>query len=384
MVYGALFLLSGMAVLAVAYLFAAHAISVAVPVNKPTPSGAASSGHIRLASGHNHVVHLTRAQGAAMQAQATRQHDRAIHELLLGSGATLAGMTVLSLVLGWLVAGRVLQPVRRINDAARRIGASNLHQRLRVDGPDDEFRELGATLDDLFARLQTSFESQRRFVANASHELRTPLTLDRALLERALRKQRPPEAIWRATCERLLASNQHQDDLIEALLVLARSESPLDRAEPADLGSIVDSVLIGPLSDLDRLGLQIRTAIEPAPTVGDPRLLERLVRNLVENAVNHNIPSGEVTVTTALRAGQAVLTVANTGPLVPADEVERLLQPFQRLGVDRTTNGDGHGLGLSIVHAIATAHHAHLLATPQPRGGLLVEVRFPPWSGLRA
>jgi signal transduction histidine kinase len=379
LLYGALFLLCGAAVLAVAYLFAAHAISVAVPGNKPGPAAAANAaGRIRVVSGVSHVVHLTPAQAAAMLAQATTQHSRAIHELLIGSGLTLAGMSVLSLALGWLLAGRVLQPLRKINDAARRIGASNLHERLRLDGPDDEFRELGATLDDLFARLQSAFESQRRFVANASHELRTPLTLDRALLERALRKQQPPQELWRATCERLLASNQDQDDLIDALLMLARSESTLERPEPAELAGIVDGVLRSPELDVDKLGLQIRTEIEPAPTFGDPRLIERLIRNLVDNAINHNIPGGDVMVSTALRGGRAVLTVTNTGPRVPAHEVQRLLQPFQRLGADRTVNGDGHGLGLSIVQAIAIAHQADLVPSPRPDGGLSVEVCFPP------
>ena len=158
-------------------------------------------------------------------------------------------MAVISIALGWLVAGRVLRPVRTINAAARRISASNLHERLSLDGPNDEFRELAATLDDLLDRLQASFDSQRRFVANASHELRTPLTLDRALLERALRKPEPTEAFWRATCERLLASSQQQDRLIEALLTLARSDGALDRHEPCELGAVIDSVLLSPELD---------------------------------------------------------------------------------------------------------------------------------------
>jgi signal transduction histidine kinase len=323
------------------------------------------------------VVHLTPAQGAHLQAQVAHLHDVAMHQLLIRSGITLAVMAVISIALGWLMAGRVLRPVRTINAAARQIGASNLHERLSLDGPDDEFRELAATLDDLLERLQASFDSQRRFVANASHELRTPLTLDRALLERALRKPEPTQVFWRATCERLLASSQQQDRLIDALLTLARSEGALDRQELCELEGVIDSVLLSRELDTKNTGLHVQTHLNPAPVIGDPRLLERLIRNLIDNAIRHNIPNGQVEVTTELRAGHAVLTVVNTGPLVPGGEIERLLQPFQRAGADRTAHGDGLGVGLSIVHAIATAHHANLTLSPQAKGGLRIEVSFP-------
>jgi signal transduction histidine kinase len=267
--------------------------------------------------------------------------------------------------------------VRMINAAARRIGASNLHERLSLDGPDDEFRELGATLDDLLERLQGAFDSQRRFVANASHELRTPLTLDRALLERALRKSEPTGAFWRATCERLLASSQQQERLIEALLTLARSEGAVDQRECIDLGALVESVLLSPELDAGEAGVHLQARTDSARVAGDPRLLERLVRNLVDNAIRHNVRNGDVEVTAQHRSGHAVLTVVNTGPVVPGSEVERLLRPFQRDATDRTTHGEGVGLGLSIVLAIATAHDADLTLYPRPQGGLRVEVSFP-------
>jgi signal transduction histidine kinase len=250
LLYGGLFLLSGAALLAVAYVLAAHATAVTVPgpkgaavspplskpiVNPRTPSPSGS-----------YVVHLTPTEGADLQAQVTHLHDLAMHQLLIRSGLTLAVMAVISIALGWLMAGRVLRPVRTISAAARRIGASNLHERLSLDGPDDEFRELAATLDDLLERLQAAFDSQRRFVANASHELRTPLTLDRALLERALRKPKPTEPFWRTTCERLLASSQQQDRLIDALLTLARTEGAVGRRECLDLGPVIDKVLLSP------------------------------------------------------------------------------------------------------------------------------------------
>lgn len=383
LLYGAMFLLSGAVLVAVSYVLAARATDI----NVYGPKGPSSGGGIAQrqsltprtsSAGGNSAVRLTPAQVAGWQGQVTHLHDAAMHRLLIGSGLALAVMALISVALGWLVAGRVLAPVRTINAAARRISASNLHERLTLDGPNDEFRELAATLDDLLGRLQDSFDFQRRFVANASHELRTPLTLDRALLERALRKSGPGEAGWRATCERLLTSSQHQERLIDALLTLARSEGALDRHERCELSSVVESVMLSPELDTENPRLHIQTHLSPAPVTGDPRLLERLIRNLIDNAIRHNIPDGHVEITTELRAGHAVLMVANTGPLVPANEIERLLRPFQRAGADRTSHGDGLGLGLSIVHAIATAHDAKLILDPQPDGGLQIEVSFPP------
>ena len=226
-----------------------------------------------------------------------------MHQLLVGSGAALAVMAVISVALGWLVAGRVLRPVRTISAAARRISASNLHERLSLDGPDDEFHELAATLDDLLTRLQASFDSQRRFVANASHELRTPLTLDRALLEPRYASRSHRQAFWRATCERLLASSQQQDRLIEALLTLARSDGAPNQHQPCELGAVVHNVLLGLELDTNIEGPHIQTDINPAPVTGDPGLLETLVRNLIDNAIRHNIPNGHVQLTSQLRGG---------------------------------------------------------------------------------
>jgi signal transduction histidine kinase len=381
LLYGALFLLSGTALLAVTYVLAAHATDITVPGPKGAsfgymPSKLTVPSRGASATG-SHVVHLTPAQGGQLQTEATHLHDVAMHRLLIGSGLTLAAMAVISVALGWLMAGRVLAPVRAINAAARRISASNLHERMTVDGPDDEFAELAMTLDDLLERLQVSFDAQRHFVANASHELRTPLTLDRALLERALRRHEQTDALWRNTCERLLASSQQQHRLIDALLTLARSEAALERSEPCELSEIVDRVLVSPELDTNNTGPQIHTHFEPAPLTGDPRLLETLVRNLVDNAIRHNIAGGQVEVSAGLRGPHAVLTVTNTGPLVPAREVERLLQPFQRAAMGRTTQSVGAGLGLSIVLAIATAHNANLTLDPRQEGGLRVEVSFP-------
>jgi signal transduction histidine kinase len=318
------------------------------------------------------------AQARRLLAQATELHAFEQHELLIRSAIALGLVAVLSVALGWLVAGRVLRPVRTISTTARQIGASNLHQRLRLDGPDDEFRELAATLDDLLGRLEASFDSQRRFVANASHELRTPLTLDRALLERALRHPQPTDALWRATCERLLVSSQQQDHLIQALLTLARSEAGVSRRECFELSTVIDNVLLSPELDVPDGGPEVRAAVAPAAVSGDPRLVERLVRNLTENAIRYNQPSGRVDIAAMTRSGHAILVVTNTGPPIPPADIDRLFQPFQSLNPSRNGHPDGTGLGLSIVKAIADAHSASITALPQPHGGLRVEVCFPP------
>jgi signal transduction histidine kinase len=198
-----------------------------------------------------------------------------------------------------------------------------------------------------------------------------------------LRRSEPTEAFWRATCERLLASSQHQDRLIDALLTLARSEGDLDRHECVDLAAVIDDVLTSPELDAGEAGVHVHTRVHSAPVTGDPRLLERLIRNLIDNAIRHNVAGGRVRLTTGTDAGQAVLSISNTGAPVPRAEIARLFAPFQRLGADRVGRRDGHGLGLSIVDAIARAHGARLGARPLPDGGLDVSVWFPLGPDLR-
>jgi signal transduction histidine kinase len=300
------------------------------------------------------------------------------HQLLVNSGLALAIVAVLAVGAGWLVAGRMLRPIRTITRTARRISSTSLHERLALDGPPDELKELGDTLDGLFARLEAAFDAQRHFVANAAHELRTPLTAERTLLQVALDDPGTTAADWRATAREVLASSDEQTRLIEALLTLASSEGGLTGHEPVDLAGIVSATLAGLAYQADRLGIQIDEATEPAPLDGDRLLTERLVANLLANAVGHNTPGGRVEVRTGMREGRAVLSVTNTGPCVPAADVDRLFQPFQRLDRRRAAYKDGHGLGLSIVRAIATAHHATITAHPGPDGGLSVIVTFPP------
>src|SRR6266567_3749412 len=264
---------------------------------------------------------------------------------------------MLSLVSGWLIAGRFVRPLRAIITTAKDISASNLHHRLGVRGRGDEFTELGETLDDLFGRLEAAFQAQRHFIANASHELRTPLSAGRALLQVAIADPEPTVETLRATCQELVELGDQQERLIAALLALASSQRG-----------------IGELECL---------ALAAAPVTGDASLAESLVANLLDNAIRHNLPGGQVEISTSLTAAGAVVSVGNTGTVIPPDAVEDLFQPFRQLGTQRTRRGAGHGLGLAIVRAIADAHNAALTARARPGGGLDIQVTFPPARPVR-
>jgi signal transduction histidine kinase len=375
--YGGLFLASGAALLTITYVLVARQYSSqffvsngkAVIIGTSVPTASMGGGVSVKVPAPGIDIGPTPEQ---LLAQAHAQSTAALRQLMIQSGIALAIMAVISIWLGWLIAGRALRPLRTITNAACDISASNLHRRLALAGPDDELKQLGTTFDGLLARLESSFEAQRQFVANASHELRTPLTLERTLIEVALADPNATEETLRETAKKVLRAGEQQERLIEALLTLSRSQRGLDRHEHVDLAAIAADVL--PTVDHD--GLTITTTLQPAGTSGDPRLLERLVANLVGNAVHHNVANGRVDVATSTRAGRAVLTVANTGPTIPPGEVARLFEPFRRLDPDRTANTNGVGLGLSIVDAIATAHRASLTALAQPEGGLAVEVSF--------
>jgi signal transduction histidine kinase len=300
--------------------------------------------------------------------------DRQI--LLINSSIALGFTALAATAIGWLLAGRVLRPVSTITTAARRISASNLHERLALRGPDDELKELADTLDSLFTRLEDSFDTERRFAANASHELRTPLTRERTLLQVTLADPAANTATWQAVGKELLASNAEQEQLIEALLTLASSEAETDEREQVDLGAATKAALAAADPAISRLGLHIQTDIQTAIFDGDPLLVQQLAANLIGNAIRHNIPGGDIQISTRTSQAGAVLSVSNSGQVIPADEVDRLFQPFQRLS-RRTGPRDGHGLGLSIVRAIVTAHAAALTARPRPGGGLAIEVVFP-------
>lgn len=301
-----------------------------------------------------------------------------LHQALVDSALALVVMAAICALLGWMVAGRVLRPFAKIITTARDISATKLRERLHLDGPYDEFVELGDTLDDLFGRLEASFESQRHFVANASHELRTPLTVERALLQVALADPNATVPGLRATCEELLTIGAQQERLVDALLALASSERGVERWDTVDLAAVIEKVLLVRRHEAERRGIRLDLALHAADAAGDTNLVESLVANLIDNAIRHNLPGGHVEISTAATGGRPTISVANTGPTVPPDDIDRLFQPFQRLDRQRTRNPDSHGLGLAIVAAIAGAHHAALTARPRTGGGLDIEVRFSP------
>jgi signal transduction histidine kinase len=399
--YGVAFLVCGAAVLALTYLVYGN---TARPT-APNGSGSGQAGPtttLRIPSaavqhvGRYDVIRIPVSAIEQMKAVASPAvraklvNDALIQvsydkqQLLIASGIALAVIAVAAAGIGWVIAGRVLRPLSTITTAARRISASSLHERLALHGPDDELKELADTLDSLFARLEASFEAQRRFAANASHELRTPLTRERTLLQVTLADPDATAGSWRAISRELLASNAEQERLIEALLTLASSEvSPAER-EPADLAAITGDVLAAARPGIDRLALNVQADIQPAAVDGDPLLVHQLAANLIDNAVRHNIRGGDIKVSTTTSQGGAVLSVTNSGQVIPADEVDRLFQPFQRFGPRPARRDGGHGLGLSIVRAIATTHMATITAQARPGGGLAIEVMFPPQQPRRS
>ena len=383
LVYGALFLVLGTALLAITYLLVSKSLTGG-PVTGGT-SATPPPGAPVLFQSRTGGCHFTTPPGVSpgqVQAQAQRclseQRAAELNQLLTESGIALAIMTVVSIGLGWLVAGRMLGKLRTITAAAGSVSASSLHARLAMAGPEDELKELGDTFDGLLARLQAAFGAQRQFVANASHELRTPLARQRTLIEVALADPEPSIASLRGVCQRLLVTGEEQERLIEALLTLARSQRGLDRREPVELAAIADEVLRGRWPEAESRGLTVTANLQSAPALGDAPLTERLVANLVENAVRHNVPRGAVEVGTGTWAGRAILSVFSAGPPIPPDQVDWLFQPFQRGAPrDRTGSRNGLGLGLSIVAAIAEAHGAWLQAHALPGGGLGIRVGFP-------
>jgi signal transduction histidine kinase len=358
LLYSALFLALGVGLLIMLVLLA----KAAAPTVHATQSVAAP-GLPRLLL-HPNVIQL--------------QRNADISRLVL-IAVILVVLTALAAVpLGWFASGRMLRPLRDITARARTISAGNLHERLALSGVRDEFTELGETLDELLARLEASFDAQRRFVANASHELRTPLTLERTLLQVALADPDATAGTLRATCQELLANGRDQERLIEALLTLASSERGLERRERTDLGALATRVLERPRPELEQHGITLTTKLEAAVTEGDPELIERLISNLLDNALRHNVEGGHVELSTRQQGDRALLIVENSGQMIAPEEIETMFEPFRRLGPARTGPDSGqHGLGLSIVRAVAEAHHAEVDARPRPGGGLTITIAFP-------
>ncbi len=397
LLYGGLFLIAGAVLLGITYELVAHNVIVdrnaqvkvtGVVANAPSIVPPWSSGGTIYFSARPgstaklpipapgtvpaRVRQFTSKVESLTNAAIAHQRQAQLDALLTWSGIALGIMAFVSIGLGWLMAGRALRPLRTMSTRARGMSERNLHERLALNGPDDELKELGDTFDDLLGRLETAFESQRRFVANASHELRTPITLQRTLVELALADPHPTVESLQHACRRVLKAGEQQERLIDALLTLARSQRGLTCREAVDLKAVVGEAL----HELQRNGVTIHSELGEAVTAGDPALVGRLVANLLDNALQHNESDGWVTAWTGLRAGQPTLRVVNTGPVVLPERAAELLEPFRRLNGERG-HARGLGLGLSVVGAIATAHGAELRTTPRPEGGLEVEVGFP-------
>ncbi|HEY3188875.1 MAG TPA: HAMP domain-containing sensor histidine kinase [Solirubrobacteraceae bacterium] len=351
LLYAGVFLLAGAALLTVSYLLVRNNLT---------------ADHVSVGSGP--ADELRR----AIQREVA---DDALDKLRVQYAVALAAMTALSVLLGWLVAGRVLRPLQQITATARHVSQDTLDERIALEGPRDELKELADTFDEMLERLSAAFASQRRFVANASHELRTPLTVMRTELEVTLADPDASNAELRAMAVAVHEAVERTERLVQSLLTLARSEGAVARRDPVDLAAAAKMALEHTARDAETAGLTVTADLHAAPVRGDRRLLERLVANLVENAVGHNRPGGRVSVTTATRNGHSVVDVVNDGDLLDPATLPRLLEPFQR--IDRGARGDGAGLGLSIVRSVAQAHGGAVALAACPDGGLRATVTLP-------
>jgi signal transduction histidine kinase len=388
LVYSGLFLAAGAVLLAVTYGLVAQSLST---TSAPAPTAQASKyvdQALRTCKAENlSPAAMAKCENTAEQsltgvskASVADQRSRTLAHLLDYSLATLAALVFASAWLGWIVAGRALRPVHAITAAARRASEENLGERIALAGPDDELKELADTFDAMLGRLDAAFASQQRFVANASHELRTPLTVMRTAIDVTLAKPGRTPAQLEAMAVEVRHAADRAEALIEALLTLARSDRGAGPREPLDVAVLAEDALDAVAPAIRARPVTVQAVLEPAPAVGDPVLVERLVTNLIDNAVRHNVPDGWVQVATGTRAGMAFIDVANGGPLIPPELVPSLFEPFRRLS-DRAGSGDGMGLGLSIVQSVALAHRGHATARPRPAGGLEITVSLPGCAG---
>ena len=306
----------------------------------------------------------------------------AFREVALQYGLAFTGVLLLAAVIGWTVAGRVLAPLKHITSTARRVSDESLAERIPVAGADDELRELGETLNSMLDRLEGSFESQQRFVANASHELRSPLTVIRAEAEVALANPQPDIDELRGMAEAVVDASRRTEALLAGLLILARSQPDLLNRRSVELDVAVQSALEDAQPVAEREGVRLSARLDPAETEGDAALLERVAANLIENGIRYNRPGGFVDVSTRAEIGTVELRVENSGPPVAAEAATRLTEPFERLG--READARGAGLGLSIVSAVSRAHGGSLTIEPRAEGGLVASVRLPRGEARRA
>ncbi|MGW4897889.1 sensor histidine kinase [Kitasatospora sp. NPDC004240] len=371
LLYGGMFLMAGVVLLLLMYFFVRQAfhdeslpnLTLGPGVVLYTPDGKPAT---------------TETFNQWLDVYQTNQANRALDILLRKSLTVLVCLAVIAFVAGYTMAGRVLRPLGQITRTAREVASSDLHRRIELDGPDDELKELADTFDDMLDRLHRSFDSQRRFVANASHELRTPLAINRTLLEVQLSDPSTSPDLQQLG-RTLLATNERSEQLVEGLLLLARSENELTDRRPVELSEVAGRALEQTRAEAGKREVELRSELNPVMVAGNGVLLERIALNLLQNAVRYNVAGGWVEITTAeVAGGGGELVVSNTGPVVPGYELEHIFEPFRRVkGADRTRSDKGVGLGLSIVRSVTRAHGGTIEAAPRPGGGLTMRVRIP-------
>jgi len=374
LLYASLFALGGAALVWITYLLVAHTLHSTTDATIPRAIEPAIGKCVVAAQTHGGPAALNQCAALyahGVQAGASAQRSTTLTHLLTYSLLSLAGAALLAAVAGWFAAGRILRPVHRLTAAARAASEQNLSQRIALQGPRDELRELADTFDTMLERLDRAFASQRQFIANAGHELRTPLTVMRTAMDVVLDQPEPTREELLSMAADVRPAVDQSERLIEVLLVLARNDRARALTEPLDLATVAEDALEGRAAN----SITTTTTLGEAPVTGDAVLLERLVANLLDNAERYNAAGGTVTISTTTDNGTSLVRVVNTGPVVPPDMVDRLFLPFTRL--DDRTRHDGFGLGLALVSSIATVHNGTVHATAVPAGGLDITVRLP-------
>jgi len=377
LLYTSLFAAGGGALVLITYLLVAHALRGTITTTPPAPLQDAIARCVAAAqnAGSDSVAlaetKCTDIYASGVLAGASAQRATTLNHLLAYSLLGLGCVILLAAVVGWMVAGRILRPVRRLTAAARTASEQNLSQRLALQGPHDELRELADTFDLMLERLDRAFTSQRQFIANASHELRTPLTVMRTATDVVLAKPQPTRDELLSMTAEIRQATQRAGRLIDALLMLARNEQARALTDPLDLAAVAEDALELRTAD----GITTITNLDTAPVTGDAVLLEGLVNNLLDNAERYNTTGGTIEISTTTHGTTSVLRVVNTGTVIPADKVDHLFLPFTRL--DDRVRHDGFGLGLALVSSIASVHGGTVDAVAVPTGGLDISVRLP-------
>ena len=377
LLYTSLFIACGATLLTVTYALLANSLrgttppTAAKPVDQHVIAQCVAAGVGKGGNPGDIKQKCSALYSTGIKAGAVAQRNSALGHLLGYSLLAMAILTVLSAIAGWLVAGRILRPVQQLTAAARAATQGDLSHRLGMHGPRDELRQLADTFDDMLERLDAAFTSQRQFIANASHELRTPLTVMRTAIDVVLSKPAPTAAELTSMGGEVRGAVDEAEQLIAALLTLARTQHATLEGQRVDLATVVEDALDG----RDLAALSVRSNLGPAPTYGDTVLLERMVGNLLQNAARYNVDSGSIAVSTQARSADAELRIVNTGDVVPADQVDRLFLPFTRL--EGRARQEGFGLGLAIVRSIAELHGGVVTAVAVPTGGLDISVRLP-------